>query len=230
MFLWIYFPIVFTIWAPIGVLWGLLSPPFRHRAHKISQFWSKFVLLPALFARLQIQNDAPDFSGPCIYMCNHQSYLDIIVLLASLPGNFSFIAKKELLSIPFLGWYIGGAGHIFIEREDSVRALDSLRKSLARLKAGERIVVFPEGTRGPGDKMLPFRRGGFVPAAQSGVPVVPIRILGTRNIMPRGSVWVRAGNIKVHIGRPVDTKQISGNKKEREKELMSRVRQAIEAL
>lgn len=230
LFLWIYIPIVFTIWAPIGVILGLLSPPFRHQMHKISQRWGKFVALPALGVKVDVRQDAPLPHSACIFMSNHQSYLDILLLLGYLPGFFSFIAKKELFSIPFLGWYIRGAGHIFIEREDSVKSLDALKKSLQRLKAGIPIIVFPEGTRGNEGEMLPFKRGGFLIAAQAGVPIVPIRIRGTSKILPRGSVWVRSGPVSIHIGKQIDVQNMSGNKKEREKQLMESVRNAIGAL
>ncbi len=228
--LWIYIPIVFTIWAPVGVILGLLSPPFRHQMHKISQWWGRFIVFPALGVKVDVRQDGSIPDGACIFMSNHQSYLDILVLLGHLPGFFSFIAKKELFSIPFLGWYIKGAGHIFIEREDSVKSLDALKKSLLRLKAGIPIIVFPEGTRGKEDELLPFKRGGFLIAASAGVPIVPIRIRGTSKIIPRGSVWVRSGPISLHIGKQIDVQNMTGNKKEREKQLADMIRRAIESL
>lgn len=230
IFLWFYIPIVFIIWAPIGVILGFLSPPLRHQMHKISQFWGRFIVLPALGIKVDVRQDAPIPPGACIFMSNHQSYLDILALLSHLPGFFSFIAKKELFSIPLLGWYIRGAGHIFIEREDSVKSLDALKTSLYRLKSGVPIIVFPEGTRGKEGEMLPFKRGGFLIAAQAGVPIVPIRLRGTASVLPKGSVWLRAGKVSLHIGKQIDVSGIPGSKKDREKQLTEIVRRTIEAL
>lgn len=137
---------------------------------------------------------------PCIVMSNHVSNLDPPVLLPSIPGSTSVMLKKELMKIPLLGTAMRmgrfvpvARGH---SREEATRSMAAARDAL---RHGMHIMIFPEGTRSPDGKLLPFRKGGFFLAMEAGVPVVPVLIRGTDRLMRRGSLKVRPGEVSVQF-------------------------------
>jgi 1-acyl-sn-glycerol-3-phosphate acyltransferase len=115
------------------------------------------------------------------------------------------------------------AGYISINRESATKSLRSLKRAAEKIKAGTSVLIFPEGTRGPDRKLLPFKRGLFMIGTQSKVPLVPISISGTNNIMKDHSVWIRPTTVEVTIHKPIETNDID------EKKLMERCRESIEA-
>ena len=155
--------------------------------------------------RLRVEGTSrPGDGAICIYMPNHQSQLDIPVLMATLPGRVRFLAKRSLLKIPIFGWSLRSLGFVPVDREDRSHAQDMLEVARQRLAAGISLVVFPEGTRGDGVRLLPFQRGGFLLALRSGSPIVPVGIEGTAQVRPRGSLRLRPGPVTVRYGDPVD--------------------------
>ena len=142
-------------------------------------------------------------AGPCVVACNHQSYLDGFVLSAALPPRFGFVVKGELLGNPFTRLPLSRLGAYFVERRLGDKGAEDAERTLAALRAGEALAIFPEGTfrRAPG--LLPFRMGAFVVASRAGVPVVPVVLAGTRNIL-RSEQWLpRRGPVRVTIGPPI---------------------------
>ena len=140
--------------------------------------------------------------GPAIFVANHASYLDVLVMLAVLPANLRFAAKARLATYPVLGTVIPRAGYITIEKTRLSEQREGADEVRAALGAGESMFVFPEGTfvRAPG--LLPFRLGAFQAAAKSGRPVVPVAIGGTRRIFPADTLLLRPGRITVTIEPP----------------------------
>ncbi len=138
-----------------------------------------------------------------VAVANHSSYLDGVVLFAALPGTPSFVVKGELERHPAVGRFLQKIGMQFAERFDTARSLEHASQFAARVKAGQAMVFFPEGTlrRTPG--LLPFRTGAFLIAAQTGAPVVPIAIRGTRHVLPDGTWLPRRGPITIEICAPV---------------------------
>jgi 1-acyl-sn-glycerol-3-phosphate acyltransferase len=138
-----------------------------------------------------------------VLVVNHSSYLDGAVLSAAIPGELSFVAKGELGGQAVAGPFLRRLGTLFVHRLDPKAGVEDTEVTVAAVKAGERIVSFPEGTlvRMPG--LLGFRLGAFLAAAQAGVPVVPVAIRGTRSIL-RGGQWrPRRGEISIDIGAPI---------------------------
>ena len=138
-----------------------------------------------------------------ILISNHSSYLDSMVVAATVPGSLTFVAKEELAGQGVAGPFLRRIGTLFARRTDAAGGVEDTQRQLDAVRAGERIVSFPEGTltRMPG--LLGFRLGAFLIAAQAGVPVVPITVRGTRSIL-RGDQWFpRRGKIVVHIGSPL---------------------------
>jgi 1-acyl-sn-glycerol-3-phosphate acyltransferase len=141
--------------------------------------------------------------GPFIFTPNHQSHFDIAALLGFLPGDNRFATKKELFSDPILGSVLDTLGMIPIDRE---QPLESVR-TLGELEGVPfSIIIFPEGTRGPGDRLLPFKKGPFVVAIRLGMPVVPIAIRGAGRVMPKGGyLGIRPGRIEIIVEKPIPT-------------------------
>ncbi|PMP68281.1 MAG: 1-acyl-sn-glycerol-3-phosphate acyltransferase [Thermodesulfobacterium geofontis] len=154
-----------------------------------------------------------------IFMSNHQSQLDIPVLEKVLePYNIRFLAKRSLFKIPFFGWGIKALGYVPVEREDPREGLKSILACIERIKKGISIVIFPEGTRSKTGELLPFKLGGFLIPLKSKVPVVAVSIWGTKDILPKGSLWFKVSlrkNVKVYIDEPIETKDFSGKDKEK---------------
>jgi 1-acyl-sn-glycerol-3-phosphate acyltransferase len=138
-----------------------------------------------------------------ILMVNHQSMFDIPVLLATQPVPARFMAKRELFRIPVFGWGLKAGGFIPVDRHQRSRGRDAFQGALERLRRGASVLLFPEETRSLDGDLLPFRRGGFLLALKSGLPVVPVGISGTLEVQPRGTYTIRPGKVRVRYGAPV---------------------------
>jgi len=141
---------------------------------------------------------------PAVFIGNHTSLFDPPLMVSTLPCRPVFVAKRELARIPFLGWVIWLADFIFIDRRGRASALASLREAAARIRAGQAIVAFPEGTRSRDGNLLPFKKGPFALAFQAGVPVVPFAIHGGPEILPKGAWRVRGGAYRITVGAPLE--------------------------
>jgi len=144
-----------------------------------------------------------DGRAPVIVVANHASYVDAFLLTAVLPASFTYVAKQELRHNPFLSLPLRRLGCAFVERFDSARGVEDTRELEQLARSGESLVFFPEGTfrREPG--LMAFRLGAFLSAARSGVPVLPITLVGTRSLLRDGQWRPRHGDLKVLIGQPV---------------------------
>jgi 1-acyl-sn-glycerol-3-phosphate acyltransferase len=162
---------------------------------------------------------------PHILMANHQGAYDIFALLAYLPVDFKWLAREEIFRIPILGWAMAAAGYVSIDRRGKKKALESIERAVAKIREGVSVLVFPEGTRSPDGRIHPFKKGGFTLAIKAGVPIVPISIRGSRNVLPRGSLRVRPGKIDIMIGKGIrtDDKRLADRD-----DLMMAVRDAID--
>jgi 1-acyl-sn-glycerol-3-phosphate acyltransferase len=138
-----------------------------------------------------------------IYVSNHLSYLDILVLLASIPGNTRMVYRKEISRIPLFGWAMLACGFISIDRKNARSAIKSLEKGAKRIKNGLSVLIFPEGTRSPDGKTGEFKRGMFLLAEQSAAEIIPVSISGTYKLLPRNSYKVKSGHVNLVIGKPV---------------------------
>ena len=153
--------------------------------------------------------DYIDGRVPRIYMSNHQSYFDIFILLGHLPANFKFILKEELMKIPLLGFAMKRARYIAIDRGDPRKALKSMNEAARKIRNGASVLIFPEGTRSEDGRLQPFKRGGFRLALKSGCEIVPVGIIKSRDIVPKGSLNIKKGRIGMNIGKPIPVKDYS---------------------
>ena len=192
--------------------------------HKVAQIWGRSILVVSgIHVEISGLENTRQLQS-CIYMCNHQSNYDIPVLLGKLPVQFRWLAKAELFRIPLFGRSMRGAGYISIDRFDRTSAFQSLDRAAETIRQGTSVMIFPEGTRSADGKLQPFKKGGFVLAVDAGVPIVPVVISGTHEIMPKGRLMVRRQPVKVQVKPPIETSTYTRSTKA---ELMSQVRRSM---
>lgn len=173
--------------------------------HRLGRLWARIIIRTS-GVKIEIQGHGHIPAGkPVIFACNHASQLDIPIVHEALPVQFRFVVKKELFKIPLFGFALHHAGYIPIDRSGGKAALRSLQEAAERVKKGTPIVIFPEGTRSPDGRLMPFKVGGILIAIKAGCPIVPVAISGSHNVLPKGSIRVRPGRIKVTFGLPVQT-------------------------
>ena len=178
--------------------------PYGKRVYGISEFWAWAILRIAGVSFKVHGLNQLSVKQPYIFMVNHQSNIDIPLLVQALPGfQLRWIAKKELLWVPFFGWAMWAAKHIAVDRSDRSDALAVLAKARRQIDHGISIVVFPEGTRSSDGHLLPFKRGGFLLAVKTKMPIVPVTINGTGRILPKGDWRIERGEIEITVGKPI---------------------------
>lgn len=146
-----------------------------------------------------------DPSGVYVIMANHQSHVDIPALFNALPMVPGFLAKAELRRVPVFGRAMEVGGHVFVERGKRERAVAAMEQAADQMRAGSvSIVIFPEGTRSRRREVMPFKKGGFHLARHARVPIVPVGLRGTADILPKHSKTLIGGTCEVHVGEPID--------------------------
>ncbi len=230
--------LVVSVWswgviALTATVYGILAiatawiPP-RGRTYLFwARLWARSILfLTGVPATIETSGEAAALPQ-AIYMSNHESGIDILLLLLVVPQDVRFLAKRSLFFVPFMGWSMWLAGFVPVDRRRTDKAkevLSGLDRCLAR---GWSILVFPEGTRSRDGSLGPFKKSGFLTALKAGVPIVPVGVSGARAVLgARGNV-VRRGPVRVRAGTPIPTAGLGVNARA---ELMERVRLEILAL
>ncbi len=197
-----YVAVVILLTLPVLWLFLLVVPPGR-RADRATKRWSK-VALTLSGIRPQVKGLA-NLEGlrSGILLANHASFIDVIVLMATIPVDFHFLAKQALTNYPLVGTVIRKARHMTVEKSQISARLAGADELTRRLRSGEVLLVFPEGTfvRAPG--LLPFRLGAFRAAVETDSPVVPVALRGTRHVLPDETWLFRYGRIEVTVGAPL---------------------------
>ena len=161
----------------------------------------------------------------CLFVANHSSWLDIVLLCKVLPLNFKFIAKRELTSAPIIGYQLTGGKHILIDREDRRSQLKTFKEGISWLKSGVSLMAFPEGQRSVDGRLLPFKAGAMAMAIKTKVPIIPITLCNAHAVMPADCLFPLQpgiGKLKIVFHEP-----ISCEGGEVDKELSARVRERI---
>jgi 1-acyl-sn-glycerol-3-phosphate acyltransferase len=210
--------------AVLGFASAVIFPTGRLFTWVAGHLWAPQILwMSGLDARISgIENI--DKRGTYIFCANHQSLIDIPLLIGRLPLPVRFLAKRSLFLIPVFGWGLYLAGFIPVDRGIRAKARRSVERGARRIRKGPSLVVFPEGTRCSDGNLLPFRSGAFTMAIQSSVPIVPISIRGTFEVIPKTSLGVVPGRVQVTVGSPIPT---SGLMMKDKKALMERVESAV---
>lgn len=215
--------LITAFFAPLAIIVSFFTRT-GNPVHSIARIWGQSILL---ISRVHVRviglsNIQPDKSY--IYMANHQSNFDIPVLLGCLPVQFRWLAKAELFRIPVFGRAMLGAGYIKINRFNQKSAFKSISTAARKLKDGVSVMIFPEGTRSRDGSIQKFKKGGFVMAIESGVPIIPVILKGTWSIMAKSSLRINRGDVEMEIAEPINT---TGYSMETKEELMDRVRTVI---
>jgi 1-acyl-sn-glycerol-3-phosphate acyltransferase len=213
-----------TFFGTVSLVCGLWDTSGR-RQHLVARAWAGVMLRLALspvevlglgnipadkspgapFMERSEMSGKEKFSAPAVYASNHLSYMDTPVLFARLPFQFRILAKQGLWKIPFVGWYLARSGQVPIDSSSSRSAVAGLLRGVAALKSGMPLVVFPEGARSPSGALNPMASGAAFMAIRAGVPLVPIALIGTYELLPIHVYALRPRHLKVVLGEPIPT-------------------------
>lgn len=213
----------------LGLLATIIGwlPPRGNLSFHLARLWGR-VVIRASGVRLRAHHEQVlDPRRGYVFMANHRSHYDVFALLATLPGQARFMAKRSLFKIPIFGWSLYASGFVPVDRGSREGARATFDASLDRLSRGASLVVFPEETRGMGGALLPLKPGGFLLALKSGHEIVPIGIRGSGDVQPKGSRVIRPGTIDLHYGKPIDPAAYGARGR---KKLADAVRREIETL
>jgi 1-acyl-sn-glycerol-3-phosphate acyltransferase len=202
-----------------------LKKPVAFFVYKIAQTWARIVIaITGCTLSVEGREHIPPKGGVC-FVSNHGSIFDIILALAYIGRPFGFIAKKELLLIPFIDIWISLLGGLFIDRKHPRKALKTISRGARRLKSGGGVLIFPEGHRSRNEGLLPFHPGSFKLATQAVVPIVPMAISGSYDVFERYG-RITACPVRLVFCAPVNTAEIPPE--ERKQFLAGKVRGIIE--
>jgi 1-acyl-sn-glycerol-3-phosphate acyltransferase len=194
--------------------------------YRIGQFWSRLLIkLTGCTLTVTGQENIPRTGGFCI-VSNHGSIFDILAHLAYVDRPFGFIAKKELLFIPFLNIWIFLLGGLFIDRKNIRKAVRTINKGVEHIKAGGAMIIFPEGHRSRDQGLLPFHPGSLKLATQAGALIIPAAIAGSYGVYERTGL-IQAVPVKLTYGAPINTAE--SPPADRKQVLADRIRAVIEA-
>jgi 1-acyl-sn-glycerol-3-phosphate acyltransferase len=197
----IFFPLVAILtllFSALTIIFaGLVNPEWASRVFAAT--WGKVLaLLTPVFVTVEGSEHAHQGQSYVVAI-NHQSQYDILVVYGWLKLDLKWVIKQELRKIPGIGLGCEKAGHIFIDRRDPKQASKAIRAALARLGNGVGILFFPEGTRSLDGRLLPFKKGAFRLSIDQDIPVLPVTLVGTRDIMPARSLKPFPGSVRMVI-------------------------------
>ncbi len=215
----------FTLLFSPGVV---LHSAFRPTARTLRAWmvpWARGILGMA-GVRVRVERRAPMPEGPVVFVANHVNLLDIPAVMAGVGRPFLYVARHELRKWPVVGWVLEKTACMFIERDNPRKAIASLQRAGERIRAGESVMLFPEGGRSHGHRLQPFMRGPFLLAVEAGVPVVPVTMIGNMGVFARdeGTAW--PGPTRLVVGAPIPTEGLGRGDAAA---LLGRVRAAMEA-
>ncbi len=192
-----------------GVLgtYGLLVAPWFPRRPvimRLGKLWSRLLLRTVGVEPVYAGLEHARGETSRVFISNHQSNVDIWAIAPALPDRTLFVAKHQLFRVPIMGWAMRTAGFISINRRKLTSAIESLDAAVRRIRGGRPVILFAEGTRSRDGRLAPFKKGAFHLALQAGVPVVPVAVSGSWNVIRPRTLRVRPGPVRVTFGEPID--------------------------
>jgi 1-acyl-sn-glycerol-3-phosphate acyltransferase len=173
-----------------------------HFAHGCARAWSRWILTTT-GVRVRVEGLERISPGTTyVFVSNHQSIYDIPVIFASLPLQLRIIAKQSLSKFPVLGWHLRRGGHLFVDRRHPDRA-GILARWRALVTDGLSLIIFAEGTRSADGHVARFKAGSFLLAMQAGLPIVPLSVIGTRQVMPKGRLRTEPADVALVVHEPI---------------------------
>jgi 1-acyl-sn-glycerol-3-phosphate acyltransferase len=195
--------------------------------HRIARIWARGCIWISGSRLTVVGTENLRKCQTAVYCSNHTSYMDTPVIFASLPFQFRILARKDLWSIPFIGWYLNRSGQMPIDTVNPRSTLSSLSGAAKAIRAGNSLFVFPEGRRTPNGQLRPFLSGAAFLAIRAQVPIVPMALSGVYELLPIHTHHFYPGKLTLAVGEPIDTTGMTVRQAE---ELTARLRSAIEAL
>ena len=185
----------------------LVGNPFF--AHRCAQWWARLILWTSGVTIAHDGAPLPAAHEGCIVVANHSSFYDIPILFAAIPRQLRIMAKATLVYVPFIGWHLRLGGHLLVNR---TKPGASIFKKMQRLsRGGASLIVFPEAGRSDDGTLLAFKGGVFLLAIESGLPIVPVTIAGSRVVMPKGRLRVCPTTVRVTVHPPIATAGLPRN-------------------
>lgn len=223
-------PAITVYTVVLGAL-SLLSSLIDRRgflAHRCARVWS-WLILKTTGVRVGVEGLHRITPGTTyIFESNHQSIYDTPVLFASLPYQLRIIAKDSLAQFPVLGWHLRRGGHLFVDRRHPDRAA-ILKRWRALVSEGLSLIIFAEGTRSPDGRVGRFKAGSFLLAIEAGLPIVPVAIIGTREVMPKGRLRTEPAAVTLIVHDPIQPPAIADPTIQDAKMLADRVHAVVAA-
>ena len=191
----------------------------------VARVWARSLLVFA-GARVRVEGlEKIDPGGKYVFCANHLSYMDTPVVLGRIPLQFRFLAKRGLFQIPFLGTHLTQAGHIPVTLDDPRASIKTLTRAAETIHGrGVSLLIFPEGGRSEDGVLQPFKDGAAYVAVKAGVPIVPLALIGTREVLPMGGATFRSGPVTLRIGDPIPTEAMTSRDR---RALTERMREQI---
>ncbi|MGC9199046.1 MAG: lysophospholipid acyltransferase family protein [Acidobacteriaceae bacterium] len=191
----------------VSLICGLWDKSGRQQ-HAVANLWARTLLRIAL-SPVTVEHAERLPSGAAVYACNHLSYYDTPVLFAKLPFQFRILAKASLWKIPFIGWYLNRSAQVPIDQSSARAGVASLGRGARTLAAGMPLVVFPEGGRAANGELQPMVAGAAWMAIKAQVPLVPITLVGTYEMLPIHVYALKPRPLKLIVGEPISTQGMS---------------------
>jgi 1-acyl-sn-glycerol-3-phosphate acyltransferase len=208
---WFSYMVLYPLIAAATVLFGTaamvvgLWDKSGRQQHTLARMWA-WVLLRIAFCPVTVEHkERLQVAGPAVYACNHLSYYDTPALFAKLPFQFRILAKAPLWKIPFVGWYLKRSGQVPIDQSSSRAGVASLLRGVATLKSGLPLMVFPEGGRAASGQLQVMAAGAAYMAIKAQVPLVPLTLIGTYELLPIHVYALRPRPLKLVAGEPIST-------------------------
>ncbi|WP_373044257.1 lysophospholipid acyltransferase family protein [Vulgatibacter sp.] len=213
--------------APSVMVAGFATLGKNHGTRVLPQLWAKWVLAACGADVAVVGMDRFDHKRNYVMVSNHVSLMDAPAIVAHAPQKVRFVAKKSLFYVPVFGQALWAAGNISVDRAKTGSATRKLREMSAKVGKEISVLFFPEGTRSAQAELMPFKKGATVMAIQAQVPVLPIAVAGTEEVLPKSTLEIRPGVIGLAFGKPID---VAGYTMKERDAFTRRVREAVAGL
>ena len=217
---------VYTIVLGAASILSSLCDRRGYTAHACARLWSRLILATT-GVRVTVEGlDRVTPGTTYIFVSNHQSIYDIPVIFASLPYQLRIIAKESLARFPVLGWHLKRGGHLFVDRRNPDRA-GILKRWRALVSEGLSLIIFAEGTRSRDGHVARFKGGSFMLAIQAGLPIVPLAVVGTRGVMPKGRLRTEPASVMLIVHDPIQPPPLDAPTAQDAKALADRIHAVV---